>query len=156
MATAVRTQLGFGRQSRNFVRHFFEMCISMCVGGFLLYYLVFTAIPEAGGWGDLRARFPEAALLLIALLLAAPMSAWMLVRGMPWRPTVEMAVVPLVLAIIVIVLSRSGVLPTSWLQMRWGELCGLSCIGMFAVMLLRLGLYTGRSGQHARHSVVAS
>jgi hypothetical protein len=73
----------------------------------------------------------------------------MLVRGMPARPTLEMAAVPLVLAVFVVALVNLDVVPLAWLQMRWGELCGLSCIGMFGVMLFRLDLYTGRSPHHA-------
>lgn len=156
MTTATAPGISVARQTVNFVRHFFEMCIPMCVGGFVLYFLAFTWLPDVAGWGDLRDRFPEASLFAIALFLAAPMTAWMVFRGMPWRPTLEMAVVPFVLALAIIALARVGALPMSWLQIRWGELCGLSCVGMFGVMLFRLDLYTGRSGHHAMHAVQTS
>lgn len=156
MATVTATGIGVRRQTLNFVRHFFEMCIPMCAGGFVLYFLAFTWVPAVAGWGSLREQFPEVSLLLIALLLSTPMTAWMVFRGMPWRPTLEMAVVPFAIALLAITLAGVGTLSSSWLQIRWGELCGLSCVGMFGVMLFRLDLYTGRSGHHAMHRSLSS
>jgi hypothetical protein len=77
MTTATVPGISVARQTLNFVRHFFEMCIPMCVGGFVLYLLAFTWLPDVVGWGSLRDRFPEASLILIALFLSAPMTAWM-------------------------------------------------------------------------------
>jgi hypothetical protein len=156
MTPATAPGISVARQTVNFVRHFFEMCIPMCVGGFVLYFLAFTWLPDLAGWGSLRERFPEASLFVIALVLSAPMTAWMIFRGMPWRPTLEMAVVPFVLALLIVPLASIGTLSSGWLLIRWGELCGLSCVGMFGVMLFRLDLYTGRSGHHAMHTMDAS
>ncbi|HSI98832.1 MAG TPA: hypothetical protein VLA59_00430, partial [Patescibacteria group bacterium] len=75
MTTVTAPGIGVGRQTLNFVRHFFEMCIPMCVGGFLLYFLAFSWLPVLAGWGSLREQFPEASLLLVALFLSAPMTA---------------------------------------------------------------------------------
>lgn len=151
MATSATTQLGIRRQSWNFVRHFLEMCVSMCIGGAALNYLVFSGIPALTGGPNPREQLPELSLIIIALLLTAPMTAWMLLRGMPWRPTLEMAAVAFGLAFGFIGLVWTGFVAESALQITFGRFCGLTCIGMFLVMLFRLDLYTGRSGQHARH-----
>ena len=52
MTTVTAPGIGVGRQTLNFVRHFFEMCIPMCVGGFLLYFLAFSWLPDLAGWGS--------------------------------------------------------------------------------------------------------
>jgi hypothetical protein len=41
-----------------------------------------------------------------------------------------------------------GVSSESTLQISFGSFCGISCVGMFGVMLTRLGFYTGRTGHH--------
>ena len=39
------------------------------------------------------------------------------------------------------------------LALTVGEFCGLSCVAMLGVMILRLDLYTGRTGHHMAHAV---
>jgi len=140
-------RLSLGRQSWNFTRHFLEMCIAMCAGGAILSVIVF-GIPALLGASSLREQFPELGLILIAILLTVPMAAWMLFRRMEWRPVLEMSAVPFGLAILLIGLAWVGVASDSILQTEFGMFCGISCVGMFAVMLFRLDLYTGRSGHH--------
>ena len=147
MDAVATARLSLGRRSWNFARHFLEMCISMCAGGAILA-LVLLGIPARMGAPDLREQFPELGLILIAVLLTLPMAAWMRFRGMEWRPIVEMSVVPIGLAILLIGLTWFGVASESALQMSFGSFCGISCIGMFVVMLFRLDLYTGRTGHH--------
>lgn len=136
-----------GRQSWTFARHFLEMCISMCAGGGILAFVV-VGIPGLIGAPDLREQSPELGLILMAILLALPMAAWMRFRGMWWRPIVEMAAAPIVLAILLIGLTSFGVASESALQISFGSFCGISCVGMFVAMLVRLDLYTGRTGHH--------
>jgi hypothetical protein len=76
------------------------------------------------------------------------MAAWMRFRGMEWRPIVEMSAVPIGLAILLIGGVWAGFAPESTLQTTFGTFCGISCVGMFVVMLFRLDLYTGRTGHH--------
>jgi hypothetical protein len=130
------------------------MCISMCVGGVILS-LVVLGIAGSMGAPDFREQFPGLGLLVIAILFTLPMAAWMRFRGMEWRPIVEMSVVPLGLAILLIGLVWFGVATESALQIRFGEFCGISCVGMFVVMLFRLDLYTGRTGHHMAHGAHA-
>jgi hypothetical protein len=148
--TMLTARLSLGRQSWNFTRHFLEMCISMCAGGAILSLIVF-GIPALLGAPSLREQFPELGLILIAILLTLPMSAWMLFRGMQWRPVLEMSAVPFGLAIALIGLAWFGVASGSILQTTFGTFCGISCVGMFVVMLFRLDLYTGRRGHHMAH-----
>jgi hypothetical protein len=148
-------RLGLGRQTWNFTRHFLEMCIAMCAGGAILSLIVF-GIPALLGASSLRVQFPELGLFLIAILLTLPMAAWMLFRGMQWRPVLEMSAVPFALAILLIGLAWFGVASDSILQTEFGAFCGFACAGMFIVMLFRLDLYTGRIGHHMAHGAHAS
>lgn len=101
-------------------------------------------------------RWLEVGLILIATLLTLPMAAWMRLRGMEWRPIVEMSAIPIGLAILLIGLASFGVASESTLQITFGSFCGISCVGMFVVMLFRLDLYTGRTGQHMAHRAHAA
>jgi hypothetical protein len=150
------TRITVGRQTWNFARHFLEMCIAMCVGGAILALLVFAAVPALFGSPNLREQFPELSLLAIAVILTLPMAAWMRFRGMAWRPIVEMSVVPIGLAIVLIGAAWSGLVSSTALQVEFGQFCGVSCIGMFVVMLFRLDLYTGRTGHHVAHATGAA
>jgi len=79
----------------------------------------------------------------------------MRLRGMAWRPIVEMSAVPLGLAILLIGGVWAGFAPDSTLQITFGQFCSFSCVGMFGVMLFRLDLYTGRSGHLMAHGAQA-
>lgn len=155
MDAVATARLSLRRQSWDFVRHFLEMCISMCAGGAILSLIV-LGIP-ALTWGlNIREQFPDLSLLLIALLLTLPMAAWMLLRGMPRRPTLEMSIVPIGLALLMIGGVSAGLAPANTLQIGFGSFCGISCVGMFGVMLFRLELYTGRTGHQATHPAHAA
>ena len=88
----------------------------------------------------------ELALLLIACLYTLPMASWMRFRGMAWRPIVEMSGATVALALVLIILAFLGVLSSEDLH-QWALMfCGPACVLMLPVMLLRLDMYTGRSG----------
>ena len=132
------------RQVWNFTRHFLEMCIAMCIGGGALNALVFVVGPAQLGYPDLRTTAPELALLLIACLYTLPMAGWMRFRGMAWRPILEMSGATIALALVLVVLAALGILSSEDLH-RWALMfCGPACVVMLPVMLLRLGMYTGR------------
>jgi hypothetical protein len=152
----VTTRLTVRRQTWNFARHFLEMCVAMCAGGAILALLIFGAGPTLFGGPNLREQFPELSLLTIAVILTLPMAAWMRFRGMEWRPIVEVSVVPIGLAIVWIGAAGSGLVPSNTLQVEFGQFCGISCVGMFVVMLFRLDLYTGRTGHHMAHAIHAA
>jgi hypothetical protein len=138
---------GVGRQALTFGRHFLEMCIPMCLVGVPLTLFVLGAISSVAG-AELREQYPGVALLVAALTLTAPMAAWMLFRGMPVRPTLEMSAAAFAVAIALIGASAIGLVGQGAIQLTVGEFCGMVCIAMVVVMLFRLDLYTGRAGHH--------
>jgi hypothetical protein len=132
------------------------MCIAMCVGGGALNALVFVVGPAQLGYPDLRTTAPELALLLIACLYTLPMAAWMRFRGMAWRPILEMSGATIALALILVVLAALDILSSAELH-RWALMfCGPACVLMLAVMLPRLGMYTGRTGEHTHRQAPAA
>jgi hypothetical protein len=144
------------RQVWNFTRHFLEMCVAMCLGGGSLNVLVFVVGPAQLGYPDLRTAAPELALLLIACLYTLPMAAWMRFRGMTWRPILEMSGATVGLAAVLIVLAALGVLSSEDLHQWALAFCGPACLLMLPVMLLRLDMYTGRTGEHIHRRAPAA
>ena len=133
-------------QIGHFVWHFVQMCLACCIGGFTLCFLFFGGAALIG-YPDLIHQFPELSTLVIAILVAVPMAAWMRFRGMEWRPTFEMAATPIVLGVLLIGLAWLGIVPKSSL-IEW--LTRLACPVMLIPMLLRLDLFTGRKDHHAQ------
>ena len=149
METTAPRSLSLPRQSWTFARHFLEMCIAMCAVGTPLVLLLLRALPGAAGWPDPRASAPETSVLVVALIYTAPMMAWMRLRGMAWRPILEMGGATIALGLVLVALSLGGVLPQETLASFVGPaFCGPACVLMLAVMLPRLALYTGRTGHH--------
>jgi hypothetical protein len=120
----------------SFIGHFVEMCIAMCVG-----VAVTLVILEALGGTVFRERYPELSLLLIAAAVTAPMTAWMLLRGMPRRPTLEMSATSFVVVSALMVAGAAGVGPG--VRATVGDVCGFSCAAMLVVMAARFDLYAG-------------
>ena len=148
---AGRQTLSIGRQVWNFTRHFLEMCVAMCVGGTALTALVFVAGPALLGYPDVRETAPASAVLIIAVLVTAPMVGWMRFRGMAWRPILEMSAATIGLGVVLAALAAVGVLSPADVRSWALAFCGPACLVMLPVMLLRLDMYTGRSGEHAHH-----
>src|SRR6266699_2267839 len=90
---------GLASQVWHFARHWLEMCVVMCVGGGILNGLLFMAGPALLGYPDLRQRSPVLAVAVSGLIYALPMAIWMLLRGMAWRPAVEMSGAVIALAV---------------------------------------------------------
>ena len=133
----------------HFALHYVEMCLAMCIGGISLNYLFFTGAAQLG-YTNLLERYPEFSILMIGILLAIPMAAWMRFRGHDWRSNLEMSSTSIILAIVLIgaywlgALSQSGML--EWIK-------ALACPVMLIPMLLRLDLYTGSHASHAQHAL---
>ena len=138
---ATRTASTEPRHLRNFVGHYIEMCIAMCAAGVPLTLGVLALL----GRDTFQSAYPELSLLLIALTLTAPMTAWMLIRGMPLRPTLEMTASAFVVALALIAAAAAGFGPAAE-SVRVGEVCGFSCAAMLVVMAARFDLYA--SGHH--------
>jgi hypothetical protein len=148
---AGRRNPSIGRQVWSFTRHFLEMCLAMCGGGTALTVLVFGAGPALLGYPDLRETAPAAAVLIVAVLVTAPMVGWMWFRGMAWRPILEMSAATVGLGVVLAVLAVVGVLSPADVRGWALAFCGPACLVMLPVMLVRLDMYTGRSGEHAHH-----
>jgi hypothetical protein len=146
---AVQPKLSLGRQTWHFVRHYLEMCVAMCLGGTALNVLVFRAGPAAIGYPDLRERAPATALIVEAVLYTVPMTVWMRLRHMGWRPALEMSAAPVGVASAVAALFGIGVLSLANLEAWLAAACLPWCVVMVVPMLFRLPLYTGRSAHHS-------
>jgi hypothetical protein len=128
------------------------MCLAMCVGGIPLIVLFFLGAAKIG-YPDLIQRFPELSVLVIGFILSVPMTAWMRFRGHEWRPTLEMAITTIVLAILLVGLGWLGILPRSSL-LEWMR--GLACPSMLIPMLFHLDLYTGHHHGGHQHQAYAA
>lgn len=135
------TAKGAGR----FGLHFLEMCAVMCLGGGLLIVLFFGAAALLG-FSDLRQDAPALSALVIAVLLAGAMVAWMRFRRMEWRPTLEMAVSSIAAGVLLVAGYWLGIVSDSALV---PSVCGLACVAMIAVMLFRVPLYSSSHSHHA-------
>lgn len=134
--------LGRPKQTARFALHYFEMCAPMCVGfavGDLLYFWAAGRF----GYSEPFAQLPELSVLVVTFTMTAPMTAWMLFRGMARRATAEMTAVMPVLAAGLLVLGWLAVLPRADLALLEH---GLMMPAMLVPMLFRLDLYTGRAG----------
>ena len=122
-----------------FVRHFIEMCISMCIG----VGVALAAVAVLGG-DRFRASYPELSLVLVAFIHTVPMTAWRLLRGMPRRPVLEMAATSFVVVGGLVVAGAAGIGPGTAATV--GDVCGFSCAAMLVLRAARFDLYAG--GHH--------
>ena len=128
-----------------FAAHYLEMCAVMCAGGIGLSFLFFGGATLLG-YTNLPDRVPVLSAMVVAVNLSLPMAAWMRFRGMPWRPTVEMAGATMLVWLTLLVGYGLDLVATGSLievQVR------LACPVMLAVMLARFRLYSRPHG-HTR------
>lgn len=112
----------------------------MCVG-FAVLDAVYFWLARLAGYSDPFRELPELSVVIVGFNTTFPMVAFMLRRGMPRRPTMEMAAAMGIWAIILLVLGWTGVLPKENLAlMEHGLMMPIMLVSMF----LRLDLYTGR------------
>jgi len=83
--------------------------------------------------------------LVVTFAMTAPMTAWMLYRGMPRRATWEMSATMPILAVVLLTLGGLGVVPMGDLALL---MHGLMMPVMLVPMLLRPRLYAG----HMHHA----
>jgi len=136
------------RQTAHFALHFFEMCAPMCVG-FAVGDLVYFWAAEQQGYSEPFRQLPELSVLVVTFTMTAPMTVWMLFRGMPRRATAEMSGVMPVLAVVLLGLAWLAIVPKSDLALLEH---GLMMPAMLVPMVFRLNLYTGRAGHTGRHA----
>jgi hypothetical protein len=118
------------------------MCIGFAVGD-----LVYFWAAEQQGYSEPFRQLPELSVLVVTVTMTAPMTAWMLFRGMPRRATAEMSAVMPVLAIVLLALGWRAIVPKGDLALLEH---GLMMPAMLVPMVFRLDFYTGRAG-HSRH-----
>lgn len=133
------------RSAARFGLHLLEMCVVMCVSLALLGLLA-SAATAGLGFPDVREEAPEMSALVVAAALAGSMVVWMRLRGMEWRPTLEMAAPAPLAAALMVTGYWSGIVAQRSLI---GSVCGAACLGMVAVMLFRFRLYSTHAGPHA-------
>lgn len=131
-----------------FVRHYFEMCLAMCVG-FAVLNPLFYEVARLIGISDPLGQIPELSALFVAFNMSAPMAAWMRHRGMEWGPVAEMSGAMFVEAIMLIGVSWLGVFPRSAVVL-WQH--GLMMPAMLVPMVYRRELYTAGHQAHAAES----
>ena len=151
METALAPRVTLRGQAGRFVLHFFEMCIPMCVG-FAVGDLVYFWAAGLLGYSDPFTELPTLSVVVVTFSMTAPMTAWMLFRGMPRRAIREMSATMPILAFVLLVLGWLGVVPMGDLALL---LHGLMMPAMLVPMLLRPGLYAGHT-HHARVTTAAS
>jgi len=133
-----------------FLWHFFEMCLTMCLGGIAINVLFFWGAAQVG-YPNLFEKFPEFSLLAIGINLAVPMTFWMRFRGHDWRSTLEMASTSILLPILLIGAARLDIIPEN---SRFEWLTELACPVMLIPMLFRLNLYTLHHDRHQHQAHV--
>ena len=132
---------GGGRQIVHFALHFGEMCLPMCIG-FAIGDLVYFWLADMAGYVEPFTELPVLSVLVVTVTMTAPMTAWMLYRGMPRRPVAEMSAAMPILAVVLVGLGWLGILPLANLALLEH---GLMMPVMLVPMLVRLDLYTGRA-----------
>jgi hypothetical protein len=133
---------GRRRQIGHFAVHYFEMCLPMCIG-FAVGDLVYFWAAGRFGYSHPFERLPELSVFVVTFTMTAPMTAWMLFRGMPGRPTAEMSAAMPILAVVLLALGWLAVVPKSDLALLEH---GLMMPVMLIPMVLRLDVYSGRAG----------
>jgi hypothetical protein len=132
---------GVSRRGRigHFFLHYFEMCAPMCIG-FVIGDILYFAIAGWFGYSDPFSELPVLSVVVVTFTMTAPMTAWMLFRGMPRRATAEMSATMPALAVALLVLGWLGFV-------EMGSLALLEHALMMPVMLVpmlfRLDLYAG-------------
>jgi hypothetical protein len=139
-AVSSRKQIG------HFALHFAEMCVPMCIG-FVVGDVLYFWLAGLAGYSEPFSELPYLSVLIVTVSMTAPMTAWMLYRGMPRRAIAEMSAAMPIVAIVLVGLSWLGVLPKDELAVLEH---GLMMPAMLIAMLMRLDLYTGRAG-HVMH-----
>ena len=144
METALATKVSLLGQVGRFVLHYFEMCIPMCIG-FAVGDLVYFWVAELFGYAEPFAELPVLSVLVVTFTMTAPMTAWMLYRGMPRRATWETSATMPIVAGLILLLGWFGAVPMQDMALL---MHGLMMPVMLVPMLLRPRLYAG----HMHHA----
>ena len=144
METALAPRLSLRGRVGRFVLHYFEMCIPMCIG-FAVGDLVYFSVAGFFGYSEPFTELPVLSVLVVTYTMTAPMTAWMLYRGMPRRAVWEMSLTMPIVAGVLLAFGWVGVVPMGDLALLEH---GLMMPIMLVPMLFRPGLYSG----HMHHA----
>lgn len=132
-------------QIKHFALHYAEMCVPMCVG-FAVGDAIYFWLAGLAGYSKPFSQLPELSVVVVTFTMTAPMTAWMLYRGMPRRRVIEMSAVMPMLAIVLLLLGGIGVMARGDMALTEH---GLMMPVMLIPMLLGLEFYAGRAAQAA-------
>ena len=136
-------------RARHFIQHYFEMCITMCLGQVVIVGLIMV---EAGpaGFFQLLGQYPWTMGVILAMSMVVPMAAWMLFREMGWRHTIEMSIASFIGAMLPVVAGELGYLPVGAV---FALACPLACMAMLIPMFTEQArLARGRAAAQANPS----
>jgi hypothetical protein len=139
MDSAITQHVRLRSQIGHFLLHYGEMCLPMCIG-FAVGDLVYFWVAGLFGYSEPFRELPVLSVLLVTFTMTAPMTAWMLFRGMPRRAVIEMSATMPILAIVLLGLGWLGFVPMGDLALLEH---GLMMPVMLVPMFFRLDLYTG-------------
>jgi hypothetical protein len=140
---AVGKPLAIGRQKHHrrhispFWRHYLQMAIVMAVGMFA-GGAILVLVTGITSWDDVTIQYPNQALLVMAAGMSIPMVAWMLLRGMGWRNSCEMAAAMVLPVFPFLCLVWFGVTTSA----QCGAYCVVTFVAMFALMRFRRSEYS--------------
>ena len=117
-------------RTRHFIQHFFEMCITMCLGQGVLLALVIGKVGFTGFF-QLLGQYPWSMGTILTLSMILPMAAWMLFRKMGWRHTLDMSIASFVGAMLPVVAGELGYLSV---YAVFALACPLACVTMLIPM----------------------
>jgi hypothetical protein len=147
LTAAAPARDGPAQQAGRFGLHVLEMCAVMCVTLVVLVLLA-TAVAALGSDNPISSA-PALSAVVVTIALAGSMTVWMRYRSMAWQPTLEMAGSTVVAGALMLVGYAAGLVPAAELV---PGTCGLACVAMIAVMLLRFRLYASHAHRaHAAH-----
>jgi hypothetical protein len=113
------------------------MCIGLAIGD-----AIFFGLAGLAGYSKPFSELPELSVLVVTVSMTVPMTAWMMLRGMPRRRVIEMSAVMPVLAMVLLICGWVGMIPMGDLALAEH---GLMMPAMLVPMLLSLAFYTGRA-----------
>ena len=99
--------IGSLKQVGHFALHFAEMCAPMCIG-FAVGDLLYFWLASLAGYSEPFSELPYLSVVVVTVSMTAPMTAWMLYRGMPHRAIAEMSAAMPIVAIVLVGLSLLG------------------------------------------------
>jgi hypothetical protein len=120
-----------------FWRHFLQMLAVMMVGMFASAAVLVTVM-GAKTWDEVTTVYGTQALLVMAVGMTVPMTAWMLYRGMGRKNAYEMAAVMVVPVVPLLCLYWFDVTQSA----QCGAYCAVSVAAMLGLMFYRRSEYS--------------